>query len=412
VAPPTFNPPGGAYDSAQPVTISSTTAGASIRYTIDGSTPTSSVGTVYVSPVAVSSSLTLKAIAYEAGMTDSLVTSAAYTIGGGGPPWYNSSWTSRKAITIDHTKVSGSSNLTNFPVLISVTDANLKTVANGGSVGKADGTDILFTASDGTTKLNHELESYSGTTGKAVAWVGIPTLSPTTDTVIYVYYGNAAAADQQNKTAVWDSNYHAVIHLADNLATTAVTDSTSSGNNGVASANSGTLDTVGQINGGFALNGANGISFLGIPTGSSLTMEAWVNLSNTAAGYQNVMTAGGGTGWWMHNGKISLYTNGAHDGTTILSTGIWYHAVIVQNGVNFTYYLNGSVDATVSGPALFTSNITASGADGGSAGVGETFSGKLDELRVSNIVRSADWILTEFRNQNSPATFYAVGPQE
>ena len=84
VATPTFAPPGGSYGSAQSVTISTTTAGASIRYTTDGSTPTSSVGTVYVSPVSVSSSLTLKAIAYKSGMTDSTVATASYTIGGGG----------------------------------------------------------------------------------------------------------------------------------------------------------------------------------------------------------------------------------------------------------------------------------------------------------------------------------------
>src|SRR5260370_33714245 len=59
--------------------------------------------------------------------------------------WYNSAWTYRKLITIDHTKVSGSSNLANFALLISVAnDGNLKTVANGGGVGKSDGNDILF----------------------------------------------------------------------------------------------------------------------------------------------------------------------------------------------------------------------------------------------------------------------------
>src|SRR5205823_14284387 len=50
VAAPSFNPPAGAY--TQPITISSATSGASIRYTIDGSTPSSTVGTLYSSPVA------------------------------------------------------------------------------------------------------------------------------------------------------------------------------------------------------------------------------------------------------------------------------------------------------------------------------------------------------------------------
>ena len=81
---PTFNPPAGSYGSGQSVMINSATAGAFIRYTTDGSTPSSTVGTVYLGSVAVSSSLTLKAIAYKTGMTDSLVTSASYVITGGG----------------------------------------------------------------------------------------------------------------------------------------------------------------------------------------------------------------------------------------------------------------------------------------------------------------------------------------
>ena len=80
MATPTFSPPAGSYGSAQSVTISTTTAGASIRYTTDGSTPSSTVGTLYNGPVSVSTNLTLKAIAYEAGMTDSAVASANYTI--------------------------------------------------------------------------------------------------------------------------------------------------------------------------------------------------------------------------------------------------------------------------------------------------------------------------------------------
>jgi len=63
--------------------------------------------------------------------------------------WYNTggNWAHRKSVTIDHTKVSGSLALTNFPVLISVTDANLQASA------QSSGNDILFTAGDGVTKL-------------------------------------------------------------------------------------------------------------------------------------------------------------------------------------------------------------------------------------------------------------------
>ena len=80
VAAPSFNPAGGTYGSAQSVTISTTTGGATIRYTIDGSTPSETQGTVYSSAVSIATNTTLKAIAYESGMTDSSVTSANYTI--------------------------------------------------------------------------------------------------------------------------------------------------------------------------------------------------------------------------------------------------------------------------------------------------------------------------------------------
>ncbi len=81
VAAPVFKPDPGTYTSAQTVTISTTTAGAVIRYTTDGSNPSSSYGTIGNS-VTVSDTMTLKAIAYDPSlvMTDSSITSGAYTI--------------------------------------------------------------------------------------------------------------------------------------------------------------------------------------------------------------------------------------------------------------------------------------------------------------------------------------------
>jgi hypothetical protein len=38
--------------------------------------------------------------------------------------------------------------------------------------------------------------------------------------------------------------------------------------------------------------------------------------------------------------------------------------------------------------------------------------GTMDEIRISGVVRSADWIATEYNNQFSPATFYTVGAQQ
>jgi hypothetical protein len=40
------------------------------------------------------------------------------------------------------------------------------------------------------------------------------------------------------------------------------------------------------------------------------------------------------------------------------------------------------------------------------------FNGFIDEVRVSNIARSSDWINTEYKNQNNPAVFYTIGSEQ
>jgi uncharacterized protein (TIGR02145 family) len=75
---PTFSPVAGTYTSAQSVTLSST-SGAIIYYTVDGSAPTTS-STLYSGAISVGSTETVKAIAVKSGMTSSTVSSAAYTI--------------------------------------------------------------------------------------------------------------------------------------------------------------------------------------------------------------------------------------------------------------------------------------------------------------------------------------------
>ncbi len=59
---------------------------------------------------------------------------------------------------------------------------------------------ILFTDEDGTTKLTHEIESYSN--GHLVAWVNVPTLSNTSDTHLAMYYGNDNLESQENPDGV------------------------------------------------------------------------------------------------------------------------------------------------------------------------------------------------------------------
>jgi hypothetical protein len=77
---PAFNPSPGTYTNARSVTITSATAGASIRYSLDGTTPTSNSGKLYTNAVSIGTNATLKAIAYKSGLTDSLASSGKYVI--------------------------------------------------------------------------------------------------------------------------------------------------------------------------------------------------------------------------------------------------------------------------------------------------------------------------------------------
>ena len=79
VATPTAMPPAGTYSTAQTVTLSTATAGASIHYTLDDSTPTTD-SRLYSSPIAIGATTTLRAIAVKDGMNASAVLTATYTI--------------------------------------------------------------------------------------------------------------------------------------------------------------------------------------------------------------------------------------------------------------------------------------------------------------------------------------------
>ena len=126
-------------------------------------------------------------------------------------PWWDSSWPYRKEISIDYTKVDA--DLTDFPVLISLdSDADLASKA------QSDGDDIAF-ADESGSQLNHEIEYFDDSTGQVVAWVNVPGLSSSSDTILYMYYGNAAATNQENAEGVWDSNYRMVQHLEETSGT-------------------------------------------------------------------------------------------------------------------------------------------------------------------------------------------------
>jgi hypothetical protein len=78
-ATPTFSLPAGTYVGPQTITISGTTPGVTLRYTTNGSTPTSS-SAQYTGPILISQTTTLRVRAYLSGWTTSSTATALFTI--------------------------------------------------------------------------------------------------------------------------------------------------------------------------------------------------------------------------------------------------------------------------------------------------------------------------------------------
>ena len=148
-------------------------------------------------------------------------------------------WGFRKLLTIDETRVSCTGDQTDFPVLVSLTDNDLKSTANGGNVENANGYDIMFRDAS-LNDLDFEIEEYDAVNGTLNAWVRIPTLDFDDPTAFYVYYGNPCVSTvQENPESVWSADFKGVWHGHDDLL-----DSTSN-NNDVSSSLS--TNSTGQI---------------------------------------------------------------------------------------------------------------------------------------------------------------------
>jgi len=148
-----------------------------------------------------------------------------------------------KTITIDHNQVNGTGDHKNFPVLISILDSDLHDHV------QSNGNDIAF-AND-TAWLDHEIDlfdkNYNSTHAHLIAWIRIPNLHTSIDTIICMYYGNSTMESQENPEGVWDSNYKGVWHLSEDPSGSPpqMKDSTSNYNHGTTS----NLDPSDQING-------------------------------------------------------------------------------------------------------------------------------------------------------------------
>ncbi|MFW9902117.1 MAG: DUF2341 domain-containing protein, partial [Candidatus Thorarchaeota archaeon] len=334
-----------------------------------------------------------------------------------------------KIITIDHNKVAGTGNHPNFPVLISLIDENLRYHA------QPDGDDIAFSM-DGAW-LNHEIErfnqSYSATHAQLVAWVRVPYLSTTTNTTITMYYGNSTMSSRENPTGVWNTNYVGVWHLSESSGV--AQDSTSYATHGTISGGV-TQGSTGQIDGTYYFDGVDSKVDMGDPVDGhldfgtgSFTVETWIYRDGTMAeGQYGGIFKGNGdvddqNGWLFRFKETDGVRFSGGDGTASVfnihksysivdNTWIHYVGVLDRSSGNAYIYRNGHLNATDS--SITSGNIdstrTLKLSEDWSTSI--HFKGLFDEIRILNVPKSSDWILTEYNNQYDPSSFYSIESEQ
>jgi hypothetical protein len=328
-----------------------------------------------------------------------------------------------KEIIIDHTMVSGSHDLIDFPLLISTFDEDLKNKA------QYYGYDIAF-AYNGAW-LDHEIEffdkSYNTTHAQLIAWVQIPRLSTTSDTTFRMYYGNSSMNSRENPNGVWNNEYKGVWHLSE--TTGSALDST---NYGISGTVSGTVtrNQTGKISTTYDF-GSNGQIYFGNPPDNhfnmgteSFTISFWMNIDASTGNYQLPLYKGATvtseTGYDFETSTdADVLFFRITDGTNLAQT------TVLSIEFDEWIYVTGVVDRTLDLIHLFGNGLpVGSGVsiasignidnDLGLVAPSSTYdlNGLLDEIRIIKSQRSADWILTEYNNQNDPQSFLTISTEE
>lgn len=330
--------------------------------------------------------------------------------------WLVMAFSYYKAFTTDATQA-GSADSTNFPITINVTDTDLRTAGNGGYLQNANGYDARpYSDTALTGALTFELVYYNATTGQLEMHVKVGTLSHTVNLASYLAFGDASISTDGSSTSTWDSNFKGVFHLKDG-STLSVADST-----GLNTAtNNGATATTGQIDGGAAfssqyIDGGNAAAI----TSNALTISAWVKPSVTSRGDLVTRWTNGVSAsqfnllYGLTSGKPQFYvsdttalTSGV--GVTAMSTGTWYLLHGRDNGTNIDIFLNAGSQATLSFAHTLVTASLANYRFGNNANADGSYTGALDEIRISNSVRSTSWMTSEYNNQKPSSTFLTWG---
>jgi hypothetical protein len=318
--------------------------------------------------------------------------------------------------------------------------------ADGSYPALSGGGDIRFSSdSAGNTRLSCEIVTLTidnnPANGKAEIWVKVASLSSSSNTTIYVWYNKVGESQPAINAAygaesVWNNNFKLVQHMNEDPSgsTPQMIDSTSNDNDGTTAGSMTSADLVDAKVG-------KGLDFDKIDDVIHGTMSGLTNFVATVTAWIYPHTEGesnGGrvsilqpsTGWnvlFFDSGGTNRLKVGINDGTNgatrtgtnnDITLNAWNHVAYTYNGgaggSNIKIYVNGaevSYSSTTGSSAISaTPTSFCIGADDtGGTGV---FDGIIDMVKASNVVRTLNWIKTEYNNQNDPSTFIIEGTPE
>lgn len=333
---------------------------------------------------------------------------------------YLSGWNqnNRIHIKIDHTKID--STLTNFPIrlhlgqVVGISQADLRKIFTElGSNSKK----IAITTDDGTTQCYAEIEQWDNANQVAELWINVPSISSTADTVLYLYYDsthadNSSYVGDTGETpaqSVWDSNFKVVYHMSQDPSGTApqIKDSTVNVINGTSNGAMTSGDLINaKIGKGLDFDGIDDYIDLAnsstIGTGIAATFSILLYMRSFPTVTDRILSK-----WQSSNlsyeleigptGTVSIaysttgsnVIGGASIGTISLNT--WTRVTFTNNGANSYGFLNIVKGVAGSGGNFYigTSNIQIAGS---SLETNRDFDGIIDDIQISNIVRSDAWI--------------------
>ncbi len=339
-------------------------------------------------------------------------------------------WSDCQSVTLNTTPTGAdvSGNVFRFPVLVRL-DPGTFSFFGGTQPG---GADIRFAKTDGT-HLHYYIERWldcEDDLDTAEIWVRLDTVYGSNSVQSFrMYWGKSDAADSSNGAAVFDTGdgFAGVWPLGDDPAggSGAIRDATINGNDGTSTGSMASGDLVAaQIGKGIDLDGSN--DGIDIPDDAafditdSVTILAWFKANNLDS-WKRIVTkshtseADPYTMYGLHlddgthlRGELADGSQNLVNGSTALSTGVWYHAAFTYNGATLKLFLNGAQESNTTS---HTGDIDANNMEfciGKSSYDADYFGGVIDNVWLCHTARSADWIKLCYENQKTGQTLVSL----